>query len=77
MPSQFKVGNDLGVEQAYGVAGDRIAKTGVKGFRDGGTAHDVPALENGHFKACTREVKGADQTVVTAANYQNVACHSP
>ncbi len=68
MLGEAQVLDDLGIEEADGVAGSRVAKAGVEFFGDGGAAHDRTSLEDADREPGFRQVTGAGQAVVTAAN---------
>src|SRR5271168_3395381 len=73
MPRQFQVPDDSRVEQRNRVGGHGVAKAGMKFLGYRGSADDRAALEHGHFEAGGRKIRGADQSVVAAADNDDVA----
>jgi hypothetical protein len=65
---QAQIADHFRVQQAHGVARRRVAETGVEFLGDGGASQDGPAFEYGHFQAFFREVAGAGEAVVAAAD---------
>src|SRR3546814_4942996 len=65
---QLHVGDDLGLEQADGVARHRIAKARVKLFGHSRAAHHIAAFENADLETSARQIEGADEPVVAAAD---------
>ena len=72
MARQIQVADDLRVEERNRVCRHGVAKAGMKFLGDGGAADDVASFENGDFQASRRQVGGADESVVAAADDQRV-----
>jgi hypothetical protein len=66
------VGNDLRLEQADGVAGDRVAEARVELLGHRGAADHVAALEQAHLEPGAGEVERADRAVVAGADDEGV-----
>ena len=71
---EAKIGDDLGVQQAYGVGRDRVSEPWAKLFRDRRAAHHRSSLEDLDFQARHAEVGGASQPIVPATNDDDVVC---
>ena len=69
---QFKIANDLGLQQAHGIGGGRIAETGIEFLRHAGAADDVPPLQNAHPQARHAEIGCAGQSVVTGSDNNGI-----
>jgi hypothetical protein len=69
---QVEIADDLGAEQAHHVGKDRELEAGEDFLGDRGAADDRALLENQHFAARAREVRGGDQPVVAAADDDGV-----
>lgn len=69
---KFQVGNDLRVEQAHRVGGDRIAETRAKLFGDGGAADHFAALDDLHPQPGHREIGRAGEAVMPRADDDDV-----
>src|SRR5271155_4382428 len=72
MARQLQVADDLRIQQRYRVGGDRIAKTRMKFLGDRRAAHHVARLEYGDFEPRRREIRGAHQPIVAAADDDGV-----
>ncbi len=46
VPGELEIGDDLGIEQAHGVGGDRVAKAGMELLRHRRAADDVVTLQH-------------------------------
>ncbi len=69
---QAHVGDHLRVQQADRVARRRVAEARVELFRHRRTADDRPALEHAHGHPGARQVEGADEAIVPAADDDGV-----
>ena len=69
---QFKVANDLGLQQAHRIGGGRIAEAGIEFLRHAGAADDVPPLQNAHPQARHAEIGCAGQSVVTGSDNNGI-----
>ena len=69
-----QVGDHLGIEQRDRVGGDRVAEAGMKFFRHRRAADDVAPLEHHHLQPGHRQIGGADETVMSAANDDSIVC---
>ena len=76
---QSHVANDLGIEQADRVAGGGIAEAGMELLRHCRAADDGPPLQDAHLVPRPRQVKGADQPIMPAADDDGVIAlaHAP
>ncbi len=74
MLEEAKIGDDLGVQQAYGVGRDRVSEPWAKLFRDRRAAYHRSSLEDLDFQARHAEVGGASQAIVPATNDDDVVC---
>jgi hypothetical protein len=72
MTGEAELGDHPGIEQAHGVAGGRVAEARVELLGDGRAADHPPALEHGDPPPRPREVAGAGEAVVAAADDQGV-----
>ena len=72
MTGELEVANDQGRKQADGVGGNGIAKARDKLLRHGRAPQDAVLLQNHDALAGTRQVAGADETVMAAADDRNV-----
>ncbi len=70
---QVEVADDFRVEQRDGIGGHRIAEAGVELLGHGGAADDRSPLEHRDFEARRREIGGAHQAVVAAADDHRIA----
>src|SRR3546814_12492800 len=64
MIGELHVGDDFGLEQADGVARDRVAEPRRELLGHRGAADDVARLEDADAQSRAREIKGADEAVV-------------
>src|SRR4029077_13480942 len=69
---ELEVADDLGIEERDRVGGDRVAKSRVKLCGDRRAADDSAPLEHDHLEPRRREIRGAYEAVVTAADDQGV-----
>ncbi len=67
--------DDCRIEEAHGVGGRGIAKTGSELLGDRRAADDRAALEHPYFETGAGEIAGADEAVVTAADDDDVVRH--
>ena len=76
---ELHVGDDPRVQQADGVARHRVAEAGMELLRDRRPADHRAALEDAHPESGPREVEGAHQPVVSAADDHRIvpALHRP
>ena len=65
---QLHVADDLGLQQADGIAGDGIAETGVKFLRHRSAAHHVAPFHDAHFQARLGKIEGADKAIMAGAD---------
>ena len=74
---KLHVGDDFGLEQADGVACDRVAKAGVEFFGDGRAADDITALDDADFQPGAGQIEGADEAVVARTDNDRIVffCH--
>ena len=72
VPRQVHVGDDLGVEQADRVAGDRVAEAGMELLGHRRAADDAAPLQHRDLQAGAGEIEGADEAVVAAADDDDV-----
>src|SRR5262249_12650018 len=71
-----QITDHLRIEQAYRVARRRIAESRMEFFRDGGTAQHASPFEDANLDPGAGEIGGAGQTVVTAADDDDVEARS-
>src|SRR3546814_11718326 len=64
MIGELHVGDDLRLEQADRVAGDRIAEAGMKLLGHRSAADDVARLDDPYLQTRFREIEGAAEAVV-------------
>jgi hypothetical protein len=64
--------DDLGLEQADGVAGGGIAKAGRELLRHGRAADDLPGLQDCHLQPGGGEIISADQTIMARTDDHDV-----
>ena len=69
---QAQVGDDLRIEQADGIGGDRIAEAGVEFLGHRRAADHAAPLDHADPQAVHRQIGGAGQAVVARANDDNV-----
>ena len=67
-----QVGDDLRVEQADGVGGDRVAEARVELLGDRRAADDAAALDHLHLQPGHAEIGGAGQPVVAGADDHDI-----
>ena len=72
MLDQLHVRNHLGLKQADGVAGDRVAETGMKFFGNSRAADDIAAFDKADLQAGAREIKGANKAVMASTDDDGV-----
>jgi len=70
---ETQIGDDPRVEQADRVAGDRIAEARVELLGHRRAADDMAALQHGNRQTGPRQIAGACQAIVTAADDDGVA----
>jgi hypothetical protein len=69
---QVEVADDLGAQQRDDVGADRVLEARVDLLGDRGAAQHVPALEDEDLPARAREIRGAHEAVVAAADDDDV-----
>src|SRR5262245_31325686 len=69
---KVQVADDLRIEQAHRVGGDRVAKSRMKLFRYCRTAHDRSSFEDLDLQPGHAEIGGADEAVVAPANDDHI-----
>ena len=72
MTRQIEFANDLRTQERDDVRANRKLEAGKDFFRDGRAAEYVTALEHQNLLAGARKIGGVDQTVVAAANDDDV-----
>ena len=72
MTRQLHVGDHLGIEQADRIAGDGVAEARVELLGDRRAADDAAPLQHPHLVAGPRQIEGADEAVVAAADDEGV-----
>src|SRR4051794_17779911 len=77
MPFELHVANDLGLEQADGVARGGIAKAGQKFVGNGRAADSASGLQNRDPQPLLRQIISAGQTIVAGADDDRVVQISP
>jgi hypothetical protein len=70
---QLEVADDFRRQQPHEIGARGVAKPGQKLFRDAGPAGDVAALDHHCLEPCARQVSGAHQAIVAAADDDGVA----
>ena len=68
MGGEIEIANHLRVQERNRVGGDRVAKTGMEFFRHRGAADHRTALEHDDAEPRHRQIGGADEAVVPAAD---------
>src|SRR3546814_18622703 len=74
MIGELHVGDDLRLEQADRVAGDRISEAGMKLLGHRSAADDVARLDDPYLQTRFREIEGADAAVVAGPADDGVIC---
>ena len=69
---ELQIGDDLRVQQRDRVGGDRVAEARMKFLGDGRAADDAAPLQHRHLQAGHRQIGGADEAVVPAADDDGV-----
>ncbi len=69
---QAQVMNDLRIEQAHRIGGDRIAKAGTKLLGDSRAPDDMPAFEDLNGEARHRQISRAGEAVVAAPDDDDI-----
>jgi len=69
---QFQIGDHLGIEQRHRVGGDGIAEAGMKFLGDRGAADRVVLFKDRNLVPGRRQIPGADQPVVAAADHHRM-----
>ena len=69
---EIEFANDLGTEKGNYIRADRKLEAGKDFFRYSGAAKHVTTFEHEHFFARARQISGVDQTIVAAANHDDV-----
>ncbi|MHC2468786.1 hypothetical protein ACVIHD_007798 [Bradyrhizobium embrapense] len=72
MIGKLQVGDDLRVEQAHRVGGDRIAEARTKLFGDGGAADHLAAFHDPDLEPGHREIGRAGEAVVPRTDDDDV-----
>ncbi len=75
MRGEVEVGDDLRVEQAADVGGERHAVARPHRFGDRRAAEDVAPFQHDRPQAGARAIRGGDQPVMTAADDRNVGVY--
>ena len=70
--AQFQVVDDLGLQQADGVGGDRVAESGMEFLRHAGAANDVTPLKDADVQSGHPQIGRAGEAVMAAANDDRV-----
>src|SRR5262249_47439144 len=68
MLAQFQIVDDLGLQQADGVRGDRVTKSGMEFFRHAGAPDDTTPLEDADAQSGHPQIGRAGEAIVAAAN---------
>ena len=76
VPRELEVADDLRIEQAHRVGGDRVAKAGMELLGDGRAADDVVLFEHDDGKTGRGEIGRRRQPVVAAADDRDVVAPS-
>src|SRR3546814_4473274 len=76
MIGELHVGDDLRLEQADRVAGDRIAEAGMKLLGHRSAADDVARLDDPYLQTRFREIEGADEAVVAGTDDERSEEHT-
>ena len=74
VPRQLEIADDLRVQQRDRVGRNGIAEARMKFLGDGGAADDAALLEHGDLQTGGREICGANQTVMAAADDDDISC---
>src|SRR5690606_28164291 len=69
---QFELADDLRVKQAHDIGKDRELEARHDLVRDGGAAQNVAPLENERLEPRLCQIRATGQTVVSAANDDDV-----
>ncbi len=69
---QLHVGDNLGIEQADGVAGGRVAIAGMEFLGDRRAADHGAALEHAHLQPGARHIPSADQAIMAPAQHHSI-----
>ena len=72
MAREVEVGDDLRMQQADGVARRGVAESRMELLRYGGAADDGAAFEHPDRETGPGQIAGADETVVAAADYDDI-----
>ena len=75
MARQVELADDLGPQQRDDVRADGEAEAREDLFRDRGAAEDMTALEDEHGSAGPGQIGSGGQTVMAAANDNDVVAH--
>ncbi len=70
--AKLEVADHLRIEQAYRVGCDGVAKTRREGLGHGGAADHIVGLEHDHAEPSPRQIGGAGQRIVPAADQGDV-----
>ena len=69
---QVEIADDLGSQQRHHVRAHRKLEPRKDFLGDGGAAEHMPSFEHENLLACFRKIRGVDQPVVAAADYDDV-----
>src|SRR5439155_22998363 len=73
---EVEIADDLRPQQRHDVRADRKLESWEDLFGDRGAADDMAPLQHEHFPSRTREIRGGRQTVMAAANDDDVVFHT-